>query len=69
VIPWIFADRVTLVCGLEGNVDAAVVDRVDAAAGTDGRPDRGNGGIPHEGIEQSLLALLHGLEGNILRGF
>ena len=40
---------------------------VAAAAGTHGRTDRCDGRIPHDGVEQGLLALLHRLEGNILR--
>src|SRR5882762_9532346 len=60
-------DRVTLVCGLELNVDAAVVHRVAAAAGSHRGSDCVDGWIPHDGILHSLLAFQHGLEGNILR--
>ena len=58
---------VALICGLERDEDAAVVDRGVAAAGADRRADRGDGRIPHDGVEQRLLALGHGLEGDILR--
>jgi hypothetical protein len=57
-----------LILGLERNVNAAVIDRGVAAAGTDRRPDRGDRRIFHEGVEQSLLALRHSLEGDVLRG-
>ena len=40
---------------------------VAAAASTDGRADCRHGRISHNGVEQGLLALLHRLEGNILR--
>ena len=77
-MPWILArlvrslrhhlvDRLALVGGLELNEDAAIVERVAAAAGTDRRADCRDGRIPHDGVEQGLLALLHRLEGNILR--
>ena len=53
--------------GLERNVHAAIVDRAVAAAGPDSRADRADGRIPHDGVEQGLLALGHRLERNILR--
>src|SRR5208282_6517689 len=60
-------DRVTFAMGLELNEDAAVIEGVEATAGTDRRSYCGNRRILHYGIEQRLLAFLHGLEGNILR--
>ena len=60
-------DRVTLVMGLELNENTAVIERVESAARTHRRADRLDGRIPHQGIEQSLLTFLHGLEGNVLR--
>ena len=43
-------DRVTLIRGLELNVGAAVVKRIDAAARTDRRADRVDRRILHQGI-------------------
>ncbi len=60
-------DRVTLICGLELNIGAAVVERVDTAPGTHGRSDGVDGRILHDGILESLLAFQHGLVGYILR--
>ena len=60
-------DRLTLACGLELNEDPAVVEGVEATAGTNRRPHCVDGRITHDGILQHLLAFLHRCEGNILR--
>ena len=60
---------IALLVGLERNVDASVVDRGVAAAGADCRADGCDGRIPHDGIEQGLLAFGQRRIGNILCGF
>ena len=58
-----------MIVGFELDIDAAVVERVDAAAGAHRRSDRLDGRVSHYCIEQGLLALGHGLERDILRRF
>src|SRR5271169_1581955 len=60
-------DRLALAMGLELNEYTAVVERVEATTGTHRRTYGVDGRIPHDDVEQSLLAFGHRRERNVLR--
>ena len=60
-------DRAALILGLSCDEHAAVVERETPPPAPTAASDRCHGRVPHYGIEQGLLALGHGLEGDILR--